>query len=109
LSRSRLEPIIHKLSLYREDMARLPMDDLVGKLRSSIDVTAVQPMARTNTPGVPGFSIRVIFAEPSAAQQICSTVTSMFLEEKPATAPAPSGTDLRFHRAAEGCRQSQAR
>jgi len=81
LSRSRLEPIIHKLSLYREDMARTAHGRLVGKLRSSIDVTAVQPMARTNTPGVPGFSIRVIFAEPSAAQQICSTVTSMFLEE----------------------------
>jgi polysaccharide chain length determinant protein (PEP-CTERM system associated) len=81
LSRSRLEPIIHTLSLYREDIARTSMDDLVGRLRSAIEVTAVQPMARTNAPGLPGFSVRVTFAEPSAAQQICSTVTSMFLEE----------------------------
>jgi len=81
LSRSRLEPIIHKLSLYTPDIERVPMDDLVGRLRKTIEVTPVQPMARTNVPGLPGFSISVTFAEPSVAQQICSTVTSMFLEE----------------------------
>lgn len=81
LSRSRLEPIIHKLSLYTTEIDRVPMDDLVGRLRKTIEVTAVQPMARTNSPGLPGFTISASFEEPSLAQQICSTVTSMFLEE----------------------------
>ena len=81
LSRTQLEPIIQTLSLYTEDVGRVPMDDLVGRLRSSIDVTAVQPMARTNAAGTPGFSISVTFGEPGLAQQICSTVTSIFLEE----------------------------
>lgn len=81
LSRTRIEPIIRKLSLYSADIDRVPMVDLIGRLRESIEVTPVQPMARTNSPGLPGFSISVTFDEPSAAQRICSTVTSMFLEE----------------------------
>jgi polysaccharide chain length determinant protein (PEP-CTERM system associated) len=81
LSRSRLEPIIHKLSLYTNDIGRMPMDDLVSRLRANIEVTPVQPMARTNAQGLPGFSISVSFGDPDVAQQICSTVTSMFLEE----------------------------
>jgi polysaccharide chain length determinant protein (PEP-CTERM system associated) len=81
LSRSRLEPIIRKLSLYPADLNQAPMDDLVGRLRKGIDVTPVQPMARTNTAGLPGFSISVTFTQPDVAQKICSTITSMFLEE----------------------------
>jgi polysaccharide chain length determinant protein (PEP-CTERM system associated) len=81
LSRSRLEPIIHKLSLYQTDIQTAPMDDVVARLRKAIDVTAVQPMARVNAAGLPGFTISVTFGEPALAQEICSTVTSMFLEE----------------------------
>jgi len=81
LSRSRIEPIIRKLSLYSAEIDRVPMVDLVGRLGKSIEVTPVQPMARTNSPGLPGFSISVTFDDPNIAQQICSTVTSIFLEE----------------------------
>jgi polysaccharide chain length determinant protein (PEP-CTERM system associated) len=81
LSRSRLEPIIDKLSLYREETERVPVDDLVERLRKTIEVTPVQPMARTNAAGLPGFSISVTFGDPGVAQQICSTVSLMFLEE----------------------------
>ena len=81
LSRTRLEPVIHKLSLYTADIGRMPMDDLVSRLRKNIEVTPVQPMARTNAQGLPGFSVRVSFGDPDVAQQICSTVTSMFLDE----------------------------
>jgi polysaccharide chain length determinant protein (PEP-CTERM system associated) len=38
-------------------------------------------MARTNAPGLPGFTISVTFSDPATAQQICSTITSMFLDE----------------------------
>jgi protein tyrosine kinase modulator len=81
LSRSRLEPIIRKFSLFGEDQGRVSMDDLVDRLRKGIDVTPVQPMARTNAQGLPGFTISVTFDDAATAQQICSTVTSMFLEE----------------------------
>ena len=81
LSRSRLEPVIRQLSLYGEDVNQLPMEDLVGRLRKAIDVTPIQPMAQTRAQGLPGFTIGVTFNDASLAQQICSTVTSMFMEE----------------------------
>lgn len=81
LSRSRLEPIIQQFKLYGEAASRVPMEDLVGRLRAAIDVSAVQPMAQTRAQGLPGFTINVTFGDAAMAQQICSTVTSMFMEE----------------------------
>ena len=81
LSRSRLEPVIRQFRLYNDDMNQVPVEDLVGRLRSAIDVTPIQPMAQTRAQGLPGFTIGVTFSDPSTAQQICSTVTSMFMEE----------------------------
>ncbi len=81
LSRSRLEPVIRNLSLYNSEINQVPMDDLVMRLRKTIEVTPVQPMARTNAQGLAGFTIGVTFPQAQLAQQICSTVTSMFLDE----------------------------
>ncbi len=82
LSRTRLEPVVHKLSLYTAEIKQQEsMEDIVARLRKNIEVTPVLPMARTNAQGLPGFSIRVTFDEPNIAQQICATVSSMFLDE----------------------------
>lgn len=81
LSRTRLEPIIQQFGLYREDVSRVPMEDLVSRLRGSITVTPVEPMAQTRAQGLPGFTVSVMFPDPRLAQQICSTITSMFMEE----------------------------
>ena len=81
LSRSRLEPIIGQFGLYREDLSRVPMEDLVNRLRKTITVTPLAPMAQTETKGLPGFTVSVDFNDPRTAQQLCSTITSMFMEE----------------------------
>src|SRR5581483_4210026 len=56
------------------------MEDLVGRLRKAITVTPLQPMAETRAQGLPGFTVTVDFNEPRLAQQICSTITSMFMD-----------------------------
>jgi polysaccharide chain length determinant protein (PEP-CTERM system associated) len=81
LSRSRLEPIIQQLGLYREDINVVAMEDLVGRLRQTITVTPVEAMAQTTAEGLPGFTVSVNFGDPRLAQQICSSVTSLFIEE----------------------------
>ncbi len=81
LSRTRLQQIIEKFNLYREDVGKRPMEELVARLRSSIDVGAVRPMDRTNASGLPGFTIDVIAGQPHLAQQICTEITSMFLQQ----------------------------
>jgi polysaccharide chain length determinant protein (PEP-CTERM system associated) len=81
LSRSRLEPVIQQFDLYHDDIKRLPMEELVARLHDTIDVSPIQPMAGTNARELPGFNVSVTFDDARQAQQICSTITSMFLEE----------------------------
>jgi uncharacterized protein involved in exopolysaccharide biosynthesis len=81
LSRTRLQQIIEKFNLYKEDSGRQPMEELVVRLRKAIDVSAVKPMDRTNANGLPGFTIDVTASRPLLAQQICTEITSMFLQQ----------------------------
>ena len=80
-SRTRLEPIIHQFNLYSSDINRVPMETLVARLQSAIDVTPVQAMAETSANGLPGFTVSVTLNTAQKAQQVCATVTSMFIEE----------------------------
>jgi polysaccharide chain length determinant protein (PEP-CTERM system associated) len=81
LSTARLEPVIRSLSLYRSDVDRLPMEDLVERLRQAITITPVAPMAETRAQNLPGFTISVVYENPQLAQKICAMITSMFVEE----------------------------
>lgn len=81
LSRTRLEPLIKQFGLFRDDANRASAEDLVERLRKAVTVTPIQPMAETKSQGLPGFTISVNFDDPHHAQQICSTITSMFMEE----------------------------
>ncbi len=81
LSRSRLQPIIEKLSLYPEDRGKKHMEDLVDRLRQSIDVSLMEPMTGSNDHQPPGFHVSVTFNDSRTAQQICTEITSMFLEQ----------------------------
>ncbi|HTP70380.1 MAG TPA: Wzz/FepE/Etk N-terminal domain-containing protein [Dongiaceae bacterium] len=81
LSRSRLQPIIEKLNLYAEDRDKKHMEDLVDRLRQSIDVSLMEPMAGSMDRQPPGFRVSVTFKDPRIAQQICTDITSMFMEQ----------------------------
>lgn len=81
LSRTRLEPLIQQFGLFGSEVNQVSMEELVERLRKTVTVTPIQPMAETKSQGLPGFTISVTFEDPRLAQQICSTVTSMFMEE----------------------------
>lgn len=81
LSRSRLEPIIHQFGLYQKDINKKPMEELVANLQKAIEVTPIPPMAETRTSNLPGFYVNVTLDNPKTAQDVCATITSMFIEE----------------------------
>ncbi|HSY29378.1 MAG TPA: hypothetical protein VK832_17850, partial [Burkholderiaceae bacterium] len=70
-----------QFGLYSSDVNRVPVEELVARLQKSIQVTPVQPMAETQSQALPGFHIIVTMDNPRTAQEVCSTVTSMFIEE----------------------------
>jgi len=81
LSRSRLEPIINQYGLYSNDINRVSMEELVGRLQKAIEVTPILPMAETASRQLPGFYVNVTMGNARTAQQVCTAVTSMFIEE----------------------------
>ena len=81
LSRTRLQPIIEKFGLYKEDSPNAHMEDLVDRLRRAIEVTPIRPMSGTRTSDLPGFFINFTADNPRLAQQVCAEITSMFIEE----------------------------
>ena len=81
LSRSRLQPIIEKLNLYPEQRKKAHMEELEDTLRKAVEVELMQPMPGSVNKQPPGFQISVTFANPQVAQQICTDITSMFIEQ----------------------------
>ncbi len=81
LSRSRLEPVIEKFNLYANERARVHMEDLVERLRKAVEITPLEAMPGTQDRSLPGFEVNVTFNNPQLGQQICTEVTSMFLEQ----------------------------
>lgn len=77
LSRSRLEPIIEQLGLYRQD-PKASMEDKIERLRRSVDVKTIR-----GDPGraPSGFYITAETNNARTAQQVCSEILSMFLSE----------------------------
>ena len=79
LSRTRLEPIIKQLGLFSEDAGKVSTAALVGRLKSAITVSPMRPPGEEER--LSGFSVAVTLETPQSAQLVCSTVTSMFIEE----------------------------
>jgi polysaccharide chain length determinant protein (PEP-CTERM system associated) len=81
LSRSRLEPIIRQFNVYPEDVNRLSMDELVARLQKTIEITPIAPMTETRTGQLPGFYVAVTLGDAHHAQEVCTAITSMFIEQ----------------------------
>jgi polysaccharide chain length determinant protein (PEP-CTERM system associated) len=81
LSRSQLEPIITRLHLFTEGAGQAPTEDLVGRLRTAISLTATTPGIGAKEGEVPGFYINVTLSNPQVAQQVCSDIASMLISE----------------------------
>lgn len=81
LSRTRLQQIIEKFGLYKEENGPMSMEDMVARLRKSITVSPVRPMAETRASGLPGFTVSVMASQAYTAQQICTEITSFFMQQ----------------------------
>ena len=83
LSRTRLQPIIERFGLYKEDVNKMPMEELVERMRRSIAVAAVKADFQNarGGQGLPGFYISFTVDNPRLAQQVCAEITSMFMSE----------------------------
>jgi polysaccharide chain length determinant protein (PEP-CTERM system associated) len=96
LSRSRLEPIIRQFDLYPQDVNRTSMDELVLRLQKAIEVTPILPMAETRAQQLPGFYVAVTLDTARNAQEVCTAITSMFIEQSIRQRQEHSETTTKF-------------
>ncbi len=87
LSRSRLQEIAQQFHLFKPGVT---VGETVDGLQQAIVVSPVMPLPNMEAKGVPGFRISVTMNSPKLAQQVCSTVTSLFLQND---VLAPSAKD----------------
>jgi polysaccharide chain length determinant protein (PEP-CTERM system associated) len=94
MSRTRLQPLIERLGLYKEDVGRVPMEDLIERMRRDITVKAIRPSEVATH--LPGITISFTADRARMAQQVCTEITSMFISEnlKSREASAEGTTDF---------------
>jgi polysaccharide chain length determinant protein (PEP-CTERM system associated) len=81
LSRTRLQPIVERHELWKGEWKTAPMEELVARLRKGIAITPVKPVTTTRKEELPGFFISVTMDNARLTQQVCTEITSMFMEE----------------------------
>ncbi len=81
LSRTRLQPVLEKFDLYHEDRKKGHTEDSIERLQSAIEISPLEPMPGTQDRSLAGFYVGVTFDNPQTAQQICTEITSMFMEQ----------------------------
>lgn len=107
LSRTRLQPIIDKFALYKDDASSPHVEEKVARLRKGIGIEPIRPMAGTRTGDLPGFYISFTASSARLAQQVCAEITSMFIEEnlRARTQRSQGTTDFLANQLAEAKRK----
>ena len=81
LSRTRLQPIVEKYGLYKTGKNPPAMEDRIDSVRKALAVSPVQSLISSGKDELPGFTISFTADDAHLAQQVCTEITSMFVEE----------------------------
>lgn len=81
LSRTRLQDLVEKFHPYKKEEGRVAEEVMIEQLKKSIKVSPLNPMPGTSSRELPGFTVDVTLGKPQLAQQICSEITSMFMNQ----------------------------
>jgi len=82
LSRAILTSIIQSLDLYPRDRNRLPMEDVIDKMRHDISIGSVLSYgAQSNSKVVPAFQITFAYTDRYKAQKVVSEISTKFIDQ----------------------------
>lgn len=82
MSRTNLTQVINELGLYREELTRLPIEDVVGLMRAAMDI-GLEPLRRGPAGPQPphAFHVRFTYSDPATAALVTQRIGAMFVEE----------------------------
>jgi len=71
LSRSRLEPVMQKFGIYKDELSKSPMEDLIDRMPpTSRSMSFVEPKSKEGS--TTGFYISFTSDNPKMAQDVCT-------------------------------------
>lgn len=83
-SRTRLQPIMERYGLYKNEANKVPEEELIARMNKAIVITPVEFSNQVSDSGVksqvPGFQISFTADTPQVAQAVCTEITSMFID-----------------------------
>lgn len=92
LSRSRLLHIVDELNLYAKERTRLSPDEIVERMRKSIDIELVRGADNR----ISAFNIYYTADDPKVAQRVTSKLTNLFINENLEVRQQESEGNTRF-------------
>jgi polysaccharide chain length determinant protein (PEP-CTERM system associated) len=83
LSRSRLESLIERFNLYREQRKDAPLEEVVERMRDDIQLQLLKGQERASAPerGTVAFKISYIGEDAQKAALVTNTLASFYIEE----------------------------
>ncbi len=81
LSRASLSELIQRLDLYKKDRQRLPMDDVVEKMRNAVKIPLLDVQSTGGNRGASAFMIQFKYSDRYKAQGVVQQLVSKFTEQ----------------------------
>jgi succinoglycan biosynthesis transport protein ExoP len=79
LSRSTLTSIINNFGLYKQELKKEPMEDVIDKMRQSIPIRPTEGVAASGRV-MPAMQIAFIYPDKYLAQKVCADLVSRFID-----------------------------
>src|SRR6185312_17114520 len=80
-SRNSLQNVIATYGLYKDDLKREPMDDVVAAMRREIKIMPTAGVTNVNGRNLPAFQISYSYSDRYLAQRVCTDLVGRFLSE----------------------------
>lgn len=84
-SRNSLQNVITTYGLYKNDLKREPMDDVIALMRRNIKIMPTAGVTNVNGHNLPAFQISYSYSDRYLAQRVCAELVGRFLSENAKT------------------------
>jgi polysaccharide chain length determinant protein (PEP-CTERM system associated) len=84
-SRNSLQNVIATYGLYKNNLKREPMDDVVAAMRREIKIMPTAGVTNVNGRNLPAFQISYSYSDRYLAQRVCADLVGRFLSENAKT------------------------
>ncbi|GIU74977.1 MAG: hypothetical protein KatS3mg004_2064 [Bryobacteraceae bacterium] len=81
ITRSSLQNLIQTYNLYPDDRKRLPMEDVIDKMRRAIGIDNIQSYGRSGAPQYHVFTVSFVYSDRRLAQKICAELIDRFTKQ----------------------------